>query len=307
MAKKQMQGVIKQIPVINCTVPFIDVNYSLYKARAWKHKYVQMGTELITLKGAIEAGLPYLIEGDKGIGKTMAVNEVCLQNKIPVVSFSCSSGTTIGDIIGREHLVGDNSAFKLGVLPTAIDVANYFGKGILYLDELNALEPEVQKMLNPVIDARRSIEVNNKLFTIEKGVVFDIIATMNPSYYAGTNPLNEDLRSRFIGEVWEYPSAQQIEKVINWEDIPEKEVKKPLLQLAIDTLSLKKSSKVEYVISVRDIALFCDAYRVWNRVHKEDPLPKTIQTAILIKFSDATERDIIRERAGETFGVEIPK
>ncbi len=305
---KQIESTMGDALVSKNSVPFIPVNYNLYHAREWSQKYVEMGSELTTIKGAVEAGLPYLIEGDKGIGKTMAVNQVCLENKIPLVSFSCSSGTTIGDIIGREHLVGDNSAFKLGVLPTAIEVANHFGKGILYLDELNALEPEIQKMLNPVIDARRSIEVNNKLFKIEKGVVFDIVATMNPSYYAGTNPLNEDLRSRFIGEVWEYPSAQQIEKVIDWTGIPVKEVKKPLLQLAIDTLSLKKSSKVDYVISVRDIAMFCEAYRVWKKVHsKKPPLPKTIQTAILIKFADATERDIIRERAGETFGVEIPK
>jgi MoxR-like ATPase len=247
------------------------------------------------------------MEGEKGIGKTMAVTEVCAKNKVPLVSFSCSSGTTMGDIIGREHLYNNNSVFKLGVLPTAIRVANHFGKAVLYLDELNALDPEIQKMLNPVIDDRRSLVVNNELFQLESGVQFTIIATQNPSYYAGVNPLNEDLRSRFIGQAVEYPTTKQISNVIDWTDIPKKEVQQPLLALAVDTLSMKKDDKVDYVVSVRDIALFTKCYRAFlkNDTLKDEVLKHAITSAILIKYSDATEREVVRARAQDTFGVNV--
>lgn len=195
----------------------------------------------------------------------------------------------------------------MGVLPTAIKTANKTKKAVLYLDELNALDPEVQKMLNPIIDDRRSIIVNNELYSLDEGVQFTIIATQNPSYYSGVNPLNEDLRSRFVGQAVEYPTTRQIASVIDWTDVPEDEVQQPLLSLAVDTLSMKRDDKIEYVISVRDIALFTKCYRAFlkNDVLKENALVNSIRSAILIKYADAEEREVVRARAQDTFGVNV--
>lgn len=308
MAKKtELTGNVKTKPFeIEGQIPTVPIKFDLYKPVRFG-TYIPMGNELELLHCAMEEGLPFLMEGEKGIGKTMAVTEACALKDVPLISFSCSSGTTMGDIIGREHLFNNNSVFKLGVLPTAIRVANHYGKAVLYLDELNALDPEVQKMLNPVIDDRRSLTVNNELFELEAGVQFTIIATQNPSYYAGVNPLNEDLRSRFIGQVVEYPTTRQIASVIDWTDIPKREVQAPLLSLAVDTLSMKKDEKVDYVISVRDIALFVKCYRAFLKIDslKDKVLENTIRTAILIKYADATEREVIRARAQDTFGVNV--
>ena len=312
MAKAKLEGnltkkpTIKEVDGLGLVVPTLPVNYDLYKPIRFG-EYIPMGDEIDMLETAIENGLPFLMEGEKGVGKTMAVTEVCAKNDISLVSFSCSSGTTIGDIIGREHLVGNNSVFKLGVLPTAIKTANKTKKAVLYLDELNALDPEVQKMLNPIIDDRRSIIVNNELYSLDEGVQFTIIATQNPSYYSGVNPLNEDLRSRFVGQAVEYPTTRQIASVIDWTDVPEDEVQQPLLSLAVDTLSMKRDDKIEYVISVRDIALFTKCYRAFlkNDVLKENALVNSIRSAILIKYADAEEREVVRARAQDTFGVNV--
>lgn len=287
-------------------IPIVPINYDLYEPKRFGN-YVKMGDEVEELRASIENGLPYLLEGEKGIGKTMLVTEVCAETGTSLVSFSCSSGTTMGDIIGREHLQNNGSVFKLGVLPTAIEVANKTGKAVLYLDELNALEPEIQKMLNPVIDDRRSIIVNNQLFALKDGVKFTIIASQNPSFYAGVNELNEDLRSRFVGKQVEYPTTGQIASCIDWTDIPEDEVKDPLLSLAVDTLSLRKQGKVDYVISIRDISLFTRTYRAFMTMNldPQDLLKKTISTAILIKYTDYEERKLISARCSDTFGVQV--
>jgi MoxR-like ATPase len=300
----------KQIEV-DGQIPTVPINYDLYKPIRFGN-YIPMGDELEMLESSIENGLPFLMEGEKGIGKTMAVTEVCCKTDTGMVSFSCSSGTTMGDILGREHLYNGNSVFQLGVLPIAILNANKSKnkRGILYLDELNALDPEIQKMLNPVIDDRRSIIVNNQLYSLDDGVKFTIIATQNPSYYAGVNPLNEDLRSRFVGKVIEYPTSKQISSVIDWTDIPDDEVAQPLLSLAVDTLSMKKESKIDYVVSVRDIALFTKLYRAFLKNNKlgsspEKCLSMAIECGILIKYSDAEEREVVRARAQDTFGVNV--
>jgi hypothetical protein len=312
MSKTKLEGKVTdkgvEFSLETGQIPIIPVKYELYKPKRFGI-YVEMGDELKLIQCAMEEGLPFLMEGEKGIGKTMAVTEACVLTDTALVDFSCSSGTTMGDIIGREHLYNGNSVFKLGVLPTAILAANKSKnrRGVLYLDELNALDPEIQKMLNPVIDDRRSLIVNNERYEVDPDVKFTIIATQNPSYYAGVNPLNEDLRSRFIGKVIEYPTSRQISSVIDWTDIPKKEVQQPLLSLAVDTLSMKKDDKVDYVISVRDIALFTKCYRAYlkNESLKENALGHAIESALLIKYADAEEREVVRARAQDTFGVNV--
>ena len=293
---------------INGQIPTVPVNFDLYKPIRFG-KYIEMSNELSMLENAIENGLPFLMEGEKGVGKTMAVTEACAKTDTALVTFSCSSGTTMGDILGREHLYNGDSVFQLGVLPTAILCANKSKnkRAVLYLDELNALDPEIQKMLNPVIDDRRCIYVNNERYALDDGVKFTIIATQNPSYYSGVNPLNEDLRSRFVGKVIEYPTSDQIAQVIDWTDIDEDNIQQPLLSLAVDTLSMKKESKIDYVISVRDIALFAKLYRSFLTMNlsPEECLINAIECGLLIKYADAEEREVVRSRAQDTFGVNV--
>ena len=289
-------------------IPTVPVNFDLYKPIRFG-KYIEMSNEISMLENAIENGLPFLMEGEKGVGKTMAVTEACARTDTALVTFSCSSGTTMGDILGREHLYNGDSVFQLGVLPTAILCANKSKnkRGVLYLDELNALDPEIQKMLNPVIDDRRCIYVNNERYALDDGVKFTIIATQNPSYYSGVNPLNEDLRSRFVGKVIEYPTSEQISDVIDWTDIDEDNIKQPLLSLAVDTLSMKKESKIDYVISVRDISLFTKLYRSFltMKLSPDECLINAIECGLLIKYADAEEREVVRSRAQDTFGVNV--
>jgi len=288
-------------------VPVIPINYDMYLPERFG-KYVDIGGHLNTIKTVIEEkdNIPFLIEGDKGIGKTMVVHEACADLDCPLITHSCSSGTTMGDILGRLQLQGDVSVFQLGVLPIAIEVANHYGRAVLYLDELSSLEPEIQKMLNPVLDDRHKIIVNDNLYKLKDEATLTVLATTNPADYQGSNPLNEDLRSRFIGEIWSYPKAIEVTKVIDWTDIPVDAVKKPLLTLATDTLSLRQEGEVDYVLSIRDIHLFTKAYRMWKNsgiTGIENILEKTIQTTILIKYEDSKQRDLIRKRAIETFGV----
>ena len=142
-----------------------------------------------------------LIEADKGVGKTTLAYEVANKIGCHIISYSCSSGTREGDLRGR--IMNINGLFQPGILVQAVEIANKNGMCILYLDELNALEPELQKLLNPLLDDRRYINANGRMFKLNNNARLIIIATMNPSTYAGTSPLNEDLRSRFVGQVWE--------------------------------------------------------------------------------------------------------
>ena len=285
-----------------------EIDFDQYKPFKWG-TYVELNDERVKLLEQFSQTnpFPYLIEGDKGLGKTLCVYDVNYETNTHLVFYACSSGTRVGDLLGRYQVNENGSYFDLGILPRAILCANKFKKACLYLDEINALEPEVQKILNPICDDRRMIVANNKQFRLNKDSTLIVIASMNPSYYAGVNQLTEDMRSRFIGDVWSYPTSSELRSLVNWTDIPESTVTDPLLQLVQDTHSSRVKGDVEYVLSPRDVVQFTEVYRMWNKkgLDATQTLKRSIHTCLLVKYGDSTEREFVKTSAQDTFGVNL--
>jgi len=281
---------------------FEAIDYEQFKPFRWT-KYIPMGSELedmVTITKEKESP-NILIEADAGVGKTTLAYELGMVLDSHVVAYSCSSGTREGDLKGRT--LNTNGLFQLGYLVVAVEIANKYGKCILYLDELNALEPELQKMLNSLLDDRRMISANGKVFRLNKGSKLIVIATMNPSSYAGTVPLNPDLRSRFWGQIWNNPRAEHLHKVVDWTDIPEDYVRAPLIQLAQDTFNYKVKGDTDYVLTTRDLVSFTDCYRIFRGqgLNPKETLTKALDWTIYIKFGDKTEKELMSKSAEDTF------
>jgi MoxR-like ATPase len=206
-------------------------------------------------------------------------------------------------LIGRPQINEYGSYFQLGVLPTAIEVANHFGRATLYMDEFNALQHEIQKATNSVTDGRRSITANGKVFRLNEGVKLSVIATMNPSTYSGVNTLTEDSRSRFIGAIWDYPTNDSLKKIVDWSGIPVETVVDPMLQLVQNIHNLRTNADVDYSLSPRDIAQFTECYRMWTDSTLGKPLVRSLRNTVLSKFSDLAQRELVKKQIAEIFGV----
>ncbi len=299
--------VSKHAPTTSNVSEFGEVDFDQYKPYQWG-KYVELKDERQKLVEQFHQPnpFPYLIEGDKGLGKTLCVYDVAFEEDCHLVFHACSSGTKVGDLLGRLQVNENGSYFDLGVLPRAILCANKYKKACLYLDEINALEPEVQKILNPVCDDRRMITANNRQFRLDEGCTLVVVASMNPSYYAGVNQLTEDMRSRFIGDVWSYPATSELKSLVDWTGIPDT-VSQPLLQLVQDTHSSRVKGDVEYVLSPRDVVQFTDVYRMWASKNLDISLvlKRAIHTCLLVKYGDSTEREFVKTSAQDTFGVTL--
>jgi MoxR-like ATPase len=286
-------------------VPTAQIDFDNYLPRKWGVKYIELDDEARELEACMLAGKNYLIEGDKGLGKTQLVHNICVKHNMPIVSLNCSEGTRVGDLIGRPQINEFGSYFQLGVLPTVIEVANHFGKALLYLDEFNALAHEIQKATNSVTDDRREISANGKIYRLNDGVKLSVVATMNPSTYAGVNTLTEDARSRFIGSIWEYPSSDNLRKIIDWRGIPDDTVIAPLMTLTQNIHNLRLNADVEYSLSPRDLAQFTECYRMWSSTEMKKPLERSIKNSILSKFSDPAQRELVKKQVKEIFGVDV--
>ncbi len=288
-------------------VPTAEIDYSNYAPTKWGVEYIQLSDEADELEACLLKGMNYLIEGDKGLGKTQLVHNLCYKHNLPIVPINCSEGTKIGDLIGRPQINEFGSYFQLGVLPTAIEVANNSEKkmAVLYMDEFNAMRHEIQKATNSVTDDRRSIVANGKTYKLDEGVKLAVVATINPSTYAGVNTLTEDAKSRFIGATWDYPSSDDIERILDWSSIPVDTVKAPMLTLVQNIHNLRINSDVEYSLSPRDIAQFTECYRMWVDSQLNKPLERSLKNAVLSKFGDTTQRELVKKQISEIFGVTV--
>ena len=204
------------------SIPTLDIDFGQYDSNnidVWE-KYIPIGNEKERLTMAVKnATIPYLIESEKGQGKTLLIHTVCKENDIALINEPIGVGTKKSDLIGSKEINRDGTFFSLGLLPRAIEVANHFGHACLYGDEGSNQEHEVQQLWHSICDGRRSIVANGKQYKLNKGCKLSIVWTINPITYAGVNSMTEALRSRFIGSVWNYPSNSEMESVIDWTDI----------------------------------------------------------------------------------------
>tara|TARA_R110002020_G_scaffold6719_3_gene28539 strand:- start:996 stop:1916 length:921 start_codon:yes stop_codon:yes gene_type:complete len=289
------------------------INFDIYSPENIEDMgdYIDLHGERKRLENVIErANKPYLIYGAKGIGKTSLVHSICRDKGYGLVEVNCSAGTNNARLEGRLQVDNQGSYFERGIIPTAFEASNHFKHIVLYIDEIGALNHDIQKWLNRPLDKRNSCNAGGRTYKLNPDCKMSIIATTNPVEYAGVNNLTEDLRSRFIGRVWDYPSSEQMSRIIDWTDIPEFDVKEPLLTLAQDTYGLRTKGDVEYVLSTRDILQFVDVYRDLIADYDDDDpniitnvLMETIHETIMIKYTDPNERELIKARVQETFGV----
>lgn len=296
-----------EMSLLKNVVPTADIDFSQFNPNNiidWG-KYIEIDDEKkLLLHNIMYGNTPYLIEGDKGIGKTLMVHTICRESKIALIEYSCSNGTNKGDLIGKSQINSNGSYFELGILPLAFEVANHFSNAVLYIDEINATEHEVMKLFNRPFDKRKSVLANGKIYKLNNGCRLSIVATMNPIHYSGVNALTEDLRSRFIGDVLSYPNVNQLELIIDWTDIPIETVKNPLLILAQETHALKMKGDIDYVLSPRDLVQFCEYYNGLKIILPEKTcLNSAVKHVILIKYGEIEERELIKTRVNEIFGI----
>ena len=171
------------------------------------------------LKGMIPKNTPYYIDsgnhyveriiralyyfkqcsliGPSGTGKTHIVYLVAELCGLPVWEVNCGLQTSSYDLIGRFIGLGKENWVD-GLLTQWLRQG-----GIMYLDEANMMKQDVATRLNPVLDTRGHLVLNEKdNEVIERHQYGYLIISMNPysAEFAGTKPLNAAMRRRMA--VW---------------------------------------------------------------------------------------------------------
>lgn len=232
------------------------------------------------------------LEGPKGIAKSMLFAEFAAVNKRHMVTVDCTEDHRRSHLIGSPFLRGNETSFILGPIPTAFEIANETGFCILNFEELNALPQTMQKILNPVTDFRRRIEVPEckRVFELKKDAKLWVVGSMNTSGYGGVYQLNEDLKSRLRIIPLTYPESELeiIKQNFEGRRAPESALVTKLLTLASET----RQKSMEYALSPRDVVQIL-----------EDSMLVGIQDALWFasgKFEDA-DRKFFTDAVWRTF------
>jgi MoxR-like ATPase len=152
-----------------------------------------------------------VLKGPKGVGKSLAFHSWALNKGIPMVTVDCSEDMRSSKLLGSFILRGNETPFILGAVPTAFAVANdpenKSKACILNFEELNALSPQAQKLLNSVLDFRRRVDVPEAgaTYELDDGCTVWPVGSMNTAGYGGIHQLNEDLVSRIELALVDYP------------------------------------------------------------------------------------------------------
>lgn len=248
-----------------------------------------------------------ILVGPKGIAKTLSVQAYAHLKNIPIITFDCSEDVRRAQLLGHHILKGTESPFVLGPLTSAFEVANELGQCILVLEELSGLSPQMQKVLNPVSDFRKRIEVPEcqTVFELKSNAKLWVVGTMNTAVYGGVYALNEDLKSRFRLLHLEYPSPAMEEQILR--DTMSKEIQASfqkqfgkdadkvlhrVLQLAIES----RQKSLEYALSPRDVVQVVEDI-AWVGLQRA--------MRILIGKFDGEDRNTFKIRIHSTFGLTI--
>ena len=240
-----------------------------------------------------------VLVGPKGIGKTLSVAKFASNKKIPVITFDCSEDVRRSHLLGMFVLRGDETPFVLGPLTTAIQIANDVGRCILSLEEVNALTPQMQKVLNAPLDFRKKIEVPEakRVFRLEPGAELWVAGTMNTAVYGGVYDLNEDLKSRVRLFPLDYPTSKSEGRIVKTVLEAEKIDIDPKVVSGVLTLAHETRQKsLEYALSTRDVVQLL-----------EDIHYVGMNAAMWItsgKF-EAGDRGTVIERIQSIFGIKV--
>ena len=194
--------------------------------------------------------------GPSGTGKTHIVYLVAKIAGIPLWEINCGLQTSVYDMFGRFVGLGKDNWID------GLIVSWCRQGGILYLDEANMMKQDVATRLNPILDTRGHLVLNEKdNEMITRNPFGYVIISMNPysSEFSGTKPLNAAFRRRMSGWVdFDYLSVgskisqREVSLLSERVKIP-KDVAEKIVRVAAEIRKRYKSGDLPYGPSVGDL------------------------------------------------------
>jgi nitric oxide reductase NorQ protein len=232
---------------------------------------------------AYRSGIPVLLKGPTGTGKTRFVEYMAHQLKRPLITISCHEETSSTDLIGRYIIKGAETVWIDGPLTKAVK-----GGAILYLDEIAEARPDVIVAIHSLTDHRKELYLDKLGVTIKASEEFMLVASFNPGYQKGFKELKPSTRQRFVALSFDYPNPRDEAEILVIETQLEMSFAKKLVNIANKIRNLTELGLTESV-STR---LLVDAAKL---IHSGLPKRLAVKVAVVEPLTD--DREIAKSLA----------
>jgi nitric oxide reductase NorQ protein len=171
--------------------------------------YVPVGNEERVFKAAYRQGLPILIKGPTGCGKTRFVEAMAHQLGRPLITVACHDDLSTADLVGRFLLRGGETEWVDGPLTRAVREG-----AICYLDEVVEARQDTTVVLHPLADHRRQLPIERLGVTLSAPPEFCLVVSYNPGYQSILKDLKDSTRQRMAAIEFDFPSPDLETKIV---------------------------------------------------------------------------------------------
>jgi nitric oxide reductase NorQ protein len=224
-----------------------EINIEDYKIKE-KPFYLPIRDEVTIFRAAYESGIPVLLKGPTGTGKTRFVEYMAFvlsseknleagedtSQGISLVTIACHEDLTTTDLVGKYLLKGDETIWLDGPLTKAVKTG-----AICYLDEIVEARKDTTVIIHPLSDHRRVLPIDKKGTVLEAHPNFFLVISYNPGYQSLIKDLKQSTKQRFVALDFDYPSRDQEAQIIQHESQTTKEIAYDLAKLGEKIRHLK--------------------------------------------------------------------
>jgi len=202
--------------------------------------YEPVATEIDIFTAAYNNGLPVLLKGPTGCGKTRFIEYMAWRLKRPLVTVSCHDDLTASDLVGRYLITAGNTVWVDGPLAKAVRTG-----AICYLDEIVEARKDTTVVIHPLADDRRVLPIEKTGELLQAGPEFCMAISYNPGYQSVLKDLKQSTRQRFVAIEFNYPNAELEKNIVMKESQLDEALASKLVKFAGMTRNLRGSGLEE--------------------------------------------------------------
>ncbi len=242
--------------------------------------YRAVGDEEEVFRAAARRGLPVLLKGPTGCGKTRFVEAMAHELGRDLITVAGHEDMTSADLVGRFLLKGGETVWVDGPLTRAVREG-----AICYLDEVVEARQDTTVVIHPLADHRRELPVDRLGITLQAAPGFQLVISYNPGYQSVLKNLKESTRQRFVAIELDFQPVDIETEVVAHEAGVDLETARTLVRVA-DAIRNIEGSPLQEVASTRTLIM------AGVLVAEGLGLRRAVQAAIVQALSD--DPDIVR-------------
>lgn len=166
-------------------------------------EYLPVGDEVDIFSASWRSGLPVMLKGPTGCGKTRLVEHMAKTLGVPLFTVCCHEDMTASDLLGRFVLQDATTEWVDGPLTRAVREG-----GICYLDEVVEARQDAIVAIHSLTDHRRELNIERLGgLRLHASPGFQLVVSYNPGYQSILKDLKMSTRQRLVGIDLGFPPA----------------------------------------------------------------------------------------------------